>query len=79
MGLTKNEGKEKNKKLEIDSRFHEQKRKKITEKRKKESEKEMQKRRNENKIMFDYIGETIIRNFIFITFMLSFFGEEYVM
>lgn len=36
----------------------------------------MQKRRNENKIMFDYIGETIIRNFIFITFMLSFFGEE---
>lgn len=72
-------GKEKNKKLEIDSRFHEQKRKKITEKRKKESEKEMQNRRNENKIMFDYIGETIIRNFIFITFMLSFFGEEYVM
>lgn len=39
----------------------------------------MQNRRNENKIMFDYIGETIIRNFIFITFMLSFFGEEYVM
>lgn len=43
---------------------------------KKESEKEMQKRRNEDKMRFDYIGETIIRNFIFATFMLSFCSER---
>lgn len=45
------------------------------EKVKKESEKEMQKKRNENKIMFDYIGETIIRNFIFITFIVIVFWK----
>lgn len=43
------------------------------EKVKKESEKEMQKKRN--KIMFDYIGETIIRNFIFITFIVIVFWK----